>query len=131
MNTYLLDTSVIIDLLNGKRGRDALLLRLLSEGYVLACCAITVTEVYAGMRPREQAKTDSFIDSLLYYSVTKATAKHAGQLKYEWARKGVTLSTADTTIAAVALAHKLVLLTDNLKHYPMPELRVFEEPDRS
>lgn len=131
MNTYLLDTSVMIDLLNGKRGRDALLLRLLSEGHLLACCAINVTEVYAGMRPHEEAATDSFINSLQYYSVTKAAAKHAGQLKYAWARKGVTLSTADTTIAAVSLAHKLVLLTDNLKHYPMPELRVFEDLDRS
>ena len=68
MNTYLLDTSVLIDLLNGKRGRDALLLRLLSEGHLLACCSINVTEVYAGMRPGEQAKTDSFMDSLQYWS---------------------------------------------------------------
>ena len=130
MNTYLLDTSVLIDLLNSKRGRDALLLHLLSEGHLLGCCAINVTEVYAGMRPHEEAKTDSFIDSLQYYPVTKAIAKHAGRLKYEWARKGVTLSTPDTTIAAVALAHKLILLTDNRKHYPMPDLRLCEESGR-
>ena len=37
MNTYLLDTSVIIDVLNSKRARDTLLLRLLSEGHLLAC----------------------------------------------------------------------------------------------
>ena len=130
MNTYLLDTSVMIDLLNGKRGRDALLMQLLSEGHLLACCSINVTELYAEMRPGEQAKTDSFIDSLEYYPVTKAVARHAGRLKYEWARKGATLSTADTTIAAVALAHNVVLLTDNRKHYPMPDLRVFDEPER-
>ncbi len=127
MNTYLLDTSVIIDLLNGKRGRHTLLLRLLAEGHLLACCAINVPEVYAGMRPPEQAKTDILIDSFQYVEITKNIARHAGRLKFEWARKGVTLSTPDTTIAAVALAHKLILITDNRKHYPMPELGLFDE----
>lgn len=130
MNTYLLDTSVIIDLLNGKRARDTLLLRLLGEGHLLGCCAVNVTEVYSGMHPHEEAKTDTLVDSLQYYPVTKAIAKHAGRLKYEWARKGVTLSTPDTTIAAVALAHNLTLITDNRKHYPMPDLRLFEELPR-
>ncbi len=127
MNTYLLDTSVIIDVLNDKRARDTLLLRLLSEGHLLACCAINVTEVYAGMRPHEQARTDILVDSFQYVEITKTIAKHAGRLKFEWARKGVMLSTPDTTIAAVALAHKLILITDNRKHYPMSELRLFDE----
>ena len=55
------------------------------------------------MRPHEQAKTDAFVDSLQFFPVTTAIAKHAGGLKYEWVRNGVTLSTAGTTIAAVAL----------------------------
>lgn len=130
MTTYLLDTSVIIDVLNSKRARDTLLLRLLSEGHLLACCAINVTEVYAGMRSHEQATTNILVDSLQYVEITKDIAKHAGRLKFEWARKGVTLSTPDTTIAAVALAHKLMLITDNGKHYPMPELRLFEDTPR-
>lgn len=130
MNTYLLDTSVIIDVLNSKRARDTLLLHLLSEGHLLACCAINVTEVYAGMRSHEQARTDILVDSLQYVEITKDIAKHAGRLKFEWARKGVTLSTPDTMIAAVALARKLILITDNRKHYPMPDLRLFEESPR-
>jgi predicted nucleic acid-binding protein len=131
MTTYLVDTSILIDVLNGKRGRDAMLLRLLSEGHLLGCCGTIVTEVYAGMRPHERAKTDGLVDSLQYFPVTPAIAKHAGRLKYEWARKGVTLSTPDTTIAAVALNHTLVLLTDNRKHYPMPELRLFDDSPRA
>jgi predicted nucleic acid-binding protein len=130
VNTYLLDTSVIIDVLNRKRARDTLLLRLLTEGHLLACCPINVTEVYAGMRSHEQARTDILVDSLQYVEITRDIAKHAGRLKFEWARKGVTLSTPDTTIAAVALAHTLILITDNRKHYPMSELRLFKEPPR-
>ena len=63
-------------------------------------------------------------------TTVKDIAKHAGRLKFEWSRKGVTLSTPDTTIAAVALAHQLILITDNRKHYPMPDLRPFEESPR-
>ena len=32
---------------------------------------------------------------------------------------------SDATIAAVALTHKLVLLTDNRKHFPKPELQFY------
>jgi hypothetical protein len=43
MATLLLDTSVIIDALNNKRGRPALLLDLVKSGNVLACCPINIT----------------------------------------------------------------------------------------
>ena len=51
----------------------------------MTCCSINVTEVYAGMRPGEEAKT----------------------------------------IAAVVLVNDLVLITGNLKGFPMPELRLY------
>ena len=70
MTTYLLDTSVIIDVLNGKRGRDALLRSLLLEGDLLACCPINVTEVYAGMHPHQQRQAEDFLKSLDYYEIT-------------------------------------------------------------
>jgi hypothetical protein len=47
MATLLLDTSVIIDAINGKRNRGELLRELLHQGHLLACCPINVTEVYA------------------------------------------------------------------------------------
>ncbi|MGD1070241.1 MAG: hypothetical protein ABSB15_08880 [Bryobacteraceae bacterium] len=40
MATYLLDTCVIIDALNDKRNRPALLFELLNAGHLLACCPI-------------------------------------------------------------------------------------------
>ena len=121
---FLLDTSRIIDALNGRRDRKAHLSRLLTEGHTLACCTINVIEIYAGMRPKERAATDYFLQSLEYYDVTWKTAERAGRLRYDWARKGHTLSLADVTIAAVAMEHGLTLLTDNPRHFPMPELRM-------
>jgi predicted nucleic acid-binding protein len=128
MATFLLDTSVIIDALNNKRGRRALLLELLNDGHLLACCPINVTEVYAGMRPKEEAATGAFLDSLHYFAITAPTARSAGELKREHRRKGITLNLGDVIIAAVALSNQLILLTDNVKHFPMRDLSLYPLP---
>lgn len=126
--TYLLDTSVIIDVLNDKRDRTALLKALVEKGAGLACCAINVIEVYAGMRPKEQVRTRALLNHLEYYELNRDVATRAGLWKNQYARRGATLSLADVTIAAVAVVHELTLLTDNKKDYPMPELRIASLP---
>ena len=128
MATYLLDSSIIIDTLNGKRGRHILLGELLRHGHLLACCSVNVTEVYAGMKPSEAARTDEFLRSLEYYDVTWEIARRAGLLKRDYARRGITLALGDATIAAVALTNRLPLLTDNVRHYPMKELEFYPLP---
>jgi tRNA(fMet)-specific endonuclease VapC len=126
--TYLLDTSVIIDALNDKRGRRELLLGLVKQGHLLSCCPINVTEIYAGVRPKEEESTEQFLRSLEYYHLTWPVARLAGLLKRDYARKGTTVTVADATIAAVALVHELTLLTDNVKDFPMKELTLYPLP---
>ena len=128
MATYLVDTSVIIDALNGKRGRRDLLLGLVKQGHLLACCSINVSEVYAGMRQKEEAATEEFLRSLEYYHLTWPVARLAGLLKRDYGRKGTTLTVADAMIAAVALAHELTLMTDNIKVFPMKVLVLYPLP---
>ena len=128
MATYLLDTSVIIDALNGKRNRAEMLKELLQQGHLLACCSINVTEVYAGLRSHEEARTAELLKSLLYFPIVWPMARLAGLLKRDYARKGVTLATTDVAIAATAIFHQVILITDNLKHYPMKELSVYPLP---
>ena len=125
MPTYLLDTSVIVDALNNKRGRRDVLMGLATQGHLLACCAINVAEVYAGMRPKEESATEEFLRSLEYYPLTWPVARLAGLLKRDHARKGVTLTLADTSIAAVALMYQLTLITDNVKDFPMKGLALY------
>ena len=128
MATLLLDTSVLIDTINGKRNRGELLKELLHRGHLLACCPINVTEVYVGLRTHEESRTLNLLQSLQYYPITWPVARLAGELKRDYSRKGVTLATTDATIAAVALYHELTLITDNLKHYPMKELDLYPLP---
>jgi len=128
MATYLLDTSVIIDALNRKRNRWQLLASLVENGETLACSVITIAEIYAGLRPRESESTQIFLEGLEHYSIDWELARYAGLLKNEWAHRGRTLALADVLIAATALAHKLVLMTDNRKDFPMPQLVLYPLP---
>ena len=128
MASYLLDTSVIIDALNNKRNRRSLLLDLLRQGHLLACCPVNVAEVYAGLRPKEEPATEEFLRTLEYYDITWPVARRAGRLKRDHHLKGVTLTIADATIAAVAIVHQLTLLTDNVKDFPMKDLTLYPLP---
>jgi|HubBroStandDraft_1064217.scaffolds.fasta_scaffold164603_1 predicted nucleic acid-binding protein len=128
MATILLDTSVIFDHLNGRHGRTEFLDSLIGQGHVLACCPVNITEVYAGLRAGEEVKTNAFLDSLECLPVTPEIARQAGLLRWDWQKKGQTLSYTDVTIAAVALSGRIPLLTGNRKHFPMPELQLLPLP---
>jgi predicted nucleic acid-binding protein len=130
MAIILLDSSVIFDHLNGRFGRTAFLEQLMDQGHVFACCPVNFTEVYAGLRPGEEDTTAVFLDSLEFLPVTPEIARQAGLLRRDWQKKGQTLSYTDVTIAAVALHHEVSLLTDNRKHFPMPELQLLPLPKR-
>lgn len=125
----LLDTSVLIDVLRRRQGRRELLAELTREGHTLATTALNIAEVYAGVRPEEEAQTEAFLDALDCYELTATAGRLAGSLKQKWARKGRTLTLADTIIAAVALESGCTLMTDNRKDFPMPELHHYPLPE--
>lgn len=80
------------------------------------------------MRPGEERGTDAFLKSLECLPITCGIARRAGSLKAAYARSGKTLSFADTIIAATALEHGLTLMTDNGKHFSLPELQLYPLP---
>jgi predicted nucleic acid-binding protein len=126
--TILLDTSVVIDILNRRGGRNEFFRQLLHEGHTFACCAITVAEVYTGMRPHEKSATEELLGGFEYFETFRTTAERAGRLKGTWARKGHSLGLPDALIAAVALENGLALATGNRRHFPMPELKLLALP---
>jgi predicted nucleic acid-binding protein len=128
MAVILLDTSVMFDHLNGRLGRTEYLEHLIDRGHLLACCPVNITEVYSGLRPGEETKTKEFLDSLEFFPITPEIAMQAGLLRRDWRLKGHTLSFTDVIIAATAIANSLTLLTDNRKHFPMPEAELYPLP---
>lgn len=124
MNSLLLDTGILMDALSGRRERLDQLARLSAAGYVFACTSINVTEVYMGMRAHEAERTERFLRSLEFYPITWEVAELAGRTFWEWWRKGVTLSLADVSVAAVCVVNRLVLVTEGAGYFPMEGLQV-------
>ncbi len=80
------------------------------------------------MRPQEARVTNELFDNLRYIETTRGAASNAGELRVKWRQRGRTLSLPDAMIAAVALAESLTLATDNVKDFPMSDLRFLTLP---
>ena len=124
----LLDTTVLVDVLRRRKDRLTLLEELVEMGHRLTTSAMCVAEVYAGMRPGEEVRTQGLLAGVPCYPISMAIAVRAGELKCEWARKGRTLTLTDMMIAATALEHGLRLATDNRKDFPMDEIAFYPLP---
>ena len=119
MSNILVDTDIIIDFLRGREKAKDFLLSLLDES-TLYCSAITVAEIYAGMRKHEKQKTDGLVDSLHIIDVNREIAEKAGEYKKNIKRQSLELD--DCLIAASAFVKGAVLATGNGKHYPMSDI---------
>jgi predicted nucleic acid-binding protein len=124
----LLDTTVLVDVLRRRKDRLTLLEELVEMGHRLTTSAMCVAEVYAGMRPGEEERTQGLLAGVPCYPISMSIAVRAGELKREWARKGRTLTLTDMMIAATALEHGLRLATDNRKDFPMDEIAFYPLP---
>lgn len=124
----LLDTSVLIDVLRRRNQRREFLAELVRTGHTLTTTTLNIAELYAGVRPGEEQTTEAFLGGLELYELSGSSARQAGKLKSTWARKGRTLTLADTIVAASAIEHGCALLTDNRKDFPMPEVLVYPLP---
>jgi len=116
----LLDTTVLIDLLH-RRPEMMAIIKAITEGdFELTTSSINVAEVYAGVRPGEESITDALVDSLACFDCTRELAQHAGELVAERRRIGRTHSLDDMIVAATAIAHGCLLVTDNRKDFDVP-----------
>jgi predicted nucleic acid-binding protein len=122
---YLLDTTAIIDYLRNKSGVPDLLIQFCNEGGLICCCPINIVEVYQGMKDKEKAATDEFLNSLKCYEITPEIGYIAGEIKRKYLKKGITLSTADVLIAVTAIKNHLVLVTNNARHFPLEEMNIY------
>jgi predicted nucleic acid-binding protein len=124
----LLDTSILIDVLRHRNQRSKFLAELVRGGHTLSTTTLNIAEVYAGMRPAEETTTEALLSGLELYELNGSSARLAGKLKNTWARKGHSLTLADTIVAAVAIERGCALLTDNRKDFPMPEVHLYPLP---
>jgi len=109
---------VLIDYLCGHDGA-ALLLERERESTPLNASEMTRLEIFAGMRPMEEARTCLLLSTLVWHPVDGEIAEEAGALGREWLPSHRSIDSADLAIAATALHLDAQLLTCNVKHFPM------------
>ena len=124
MTDHLLDANALIDYFRRIRSTLSLLERLETQGHRLVICAVGLVELYSEFSLKQRIAAEPVLGRWFYYETTPAIAKEAGRYRYEFARTGTTLSAPDSLIAAVAIANNATLITNNLRHFPMPEIRL-------
>jgi tRNA(fMet)-specific endonuclease VapC len=130
MASILIDSDVLIDYLRGEPIIVTHLQQLDAVGDLLCTCDIVVAEVESGLSPTQSAAARRLMSSLVVLERNIAASRQAGRWRYDYARKGITLSTPDALIAATAFSSGAGVLTRNLSHFPMPELTVLPGPSR-
>ena len=115
----LLDTDVLVDFLRGHGGANACI-----EQYAdrVILSAVTVAELYAGVRGGEEDPEQTALAELLsqfrIVAVSGVVARLGGLYKRDYGAKHG-LGLADAVIAATATLEEASLKTLNTRHYPM------------
>jgi predicted nucleic acid-binding protein len=121
----LLDSDVIIEILRGRRAVVDAVRSLEGSAVPTYCTAISWAEIYAGIRPGEEAVTEAFFNARGEVILDAVAGRHAGHYLARYARShGVEI--ADALIAAATTTVGLRLWTLNRRHYPMPDVRFYE-----
>ncbi len=125
---YLLDTDICIYVINVRPPR--VLERFLAhEGDGLGLSAVTVGELYAGVRKsgsrRNLLLLEKFFAPLEIADFGLDAARMYGEVRSTLEKKGTPIGPYDTQIAAQALALDVTLVTNNLREFRrVPKLRV-------
>jgi tRNA(fMet)-specific endonuclease VapC len=119
MDKYLLDTNICIFFLRGKAGIDVSIKAVGSENCYIS--EITVAELLYGVEYNEINKEDNrrivegFINNAQIIPVADALKVYAVE-KARLRRGGIMIDDMDIFIGATAIAHNMLLVTDNEKH---------------
>ncbi|OGO77494.1 MAG: hypothetical protein A3K41_03175 [Chloroflexi bacterium RIFOXYD12_FULL_57_15] len=129
MSDHILDSNILIRYLRKTAGYKDLLHEIERKGWTYIS-VMTRLEIVRGMREREREETFDLLDTLETLPMTSEIADLAGELIRSWRERGINLGDADAIIAASAIHHGLALVTTNAKHFPMPELIVFQADEQ-
>lgn len=116
--TFVVDTSILIDVLRGERAAAEALHDARGAG-PLHASEVTRLEVLAGMRAPEEVQTRMLFNAVVWHPVDEHIAEIAGGLGRRWLPGNRGIDSADLAIAATAQSLRASLLTGNVKHFPM------------
>ncbi len=120
MTQYLLDTSVIISYLRGRKPQVDVVDSLDGE---LTTSFVCLSELYEGIarvkdsKSAEKTVLEFFEGMDEVYGVDENVAKQFGFLRSQLKKSGEILEDLDILIAATCIAYGATLVTENVKHF--------------
>ena len=116
---YLLDNNIVSYWMRG----DAIVIERIKAHSPsdLALSSITLAEIWYGIekspvkKQERRSKIDKISDLLNIYHFDELAARDYAVIRTRLENDGVPISERDTQIAAIAVAHKLVLVTHNVE----------------
>lgn len=121
---YLLDSSFVIDHLNGIPAATARYARLFEDGDDPVVNEVVVCEVATGAPAHPDPDLTAFLEPLEFVQPGPTTALLAGEWRAVARRRGHHLSLPDALIAAAAHTTNAVVLTRNLRDFAHTGARV-------
>lgn len=126
MANFLLDSDVLIWLLRGRTETVDLVGRLQRETpAALACSVLSILEIWTGIRPGEERKTQALLESLRVVPVDTSIARRAASLLLLRRRQRDPREWIDALIAATCLERHLTLVTYNTRDYPYRDISLY------
>lgn len=127
MNGNLLDTNVVVRILNG----DKSLIKTLSEMRNLCTCTVVLGELLFGAaksihKEENKRKARDFCSHYPFIHLTESVSYAYGDLKKDLQSHGLTLPENDMWIAATALANNLAVITQDKHFDSIPNLTVIK-----
>lgn len=123
MRRYLLDTNVLLHVVNGSAGHERIVEKLSSTPRAsMAVSAVTVWEI-ARMVERAKAPARAsraaldMLSNFRQIPMTKGAAYFGGLIYARLSDGGNKIGDRDTMIAGIALAHGYILVTDNTREF--------------
>ncbi len=118
---YIIDTNILIDILRDKKKAN-FLDPFISKGQIL-CSVLTKSEILAGVREKEREDTEKLISKIAHIEVSYEIANIAGEYLNKYL-KSFDIDIVDAIIAASAKVIGGIVVTKNIKHYPMSDIEI-------
>ena len=112
----ILETSFVIDFLQGDEDAVSKMQSLIDENVPYEITSPTIFELWGGLQnievpEKEQQKILSLIQGIVIFSLDEESAKIAGTIDGQLAKKGLTINTEDSMIAGITIKNNKKILT--------------------
>jgi tRNA(fMet)-specific endonuclease VapC len=118
-STYHLDTNIVVAYFNGNQ---AIAEKIKASLPHVSISALVLGELLYGARASQRQQENlekiyQFLRIVQVHEYDQACAEQYSHLRVKLRHKGKPTGEVDTLIAAIALAHNAILVTDNTKHF--------------